>query len=519
MQSKLKKILWVDDEIEFLKPHILFLEEKGYSCDTSLNGDDAVSLCKKKKYDLILLDEMMPGMGGQKVIKKIKEFLPFISIIMVTKNEEESLMEEAIGQEISNYLIKPVSPRQVYISCKNTLESQSIKFNYNLQEYISSFQRLANNCNELNHIDEWERVISQFYLSKIKFDSSMQKDESINDIIKYSYKALNKEFSSFFLRNYKNWIDSERSQRPCLSTDIVDNYVIPSLNQKKNVTFIVMDCLSYDQFLAINELFENDQKFNIKSCLSILPSSTLFSRNSIFSGLFPQEIEKEVNDIYKEIFIHNKNLNNYEDVFLSRLIKLNNDEHTLFFKKINNYKEGIKLARSIGDYNKKNLISIVVNFIDMLVHSNSSPILDEIANNEKSYRSTISMWFKDSWLYEFIKINKELGRKIIITSDHGSVKVKNPVLIKGDSDTSTGLRYKEGRNIFVSDKKGFFIEDPLKFKLPKKSINSNYVIARDENFFLYPTKYNFYSKKYLNTFQHGGVSIKELFLPLAILDE
>lgn len=519
MSSNIKKILWVDDEIEFLKPHILLLEEKGYNCDTSLNGEDAISLCKENQYDLILLDEMMPGMGGQEVIKKIKEFLPFISIVMITKNEEESLMEEAIGQEISNYLIKPVSPKQVYISCKNILESQSIKSNYNIQEYINNFQKLTNDCNKLDHINEWDKIINQFYLWIIKFDNSIQKDESLDEIVKHSYRALNKEFSIFFLRNYKTWLNSDPNQRPCLSSDVIDKHVIPSLNEDKNVTFIVMDCLSYDQFLAINQLLENDHKFDIKSCLSILPSSTLYSRNSIFSGLFPSEIENEFKNIYKEIFIKNENLNKYEDIFLERKIKSNNERHTLFFEKVNNYKEGEKLTKAIRDYNNKNLISIVVNFVDMLVHSNSSPILEEIANDEKSYRNTISMWFKDSWLYEFIKINKDLGRKIVITSDHGSIKVKNSVLIKGDRDTSTGLRYKEGRNIFVNSKQGFFIEDPIEFKLPKKNINSNYIIAIDENFFLYPTKYNFYSNKYLNTFQHGGVSIKELFLPLAVLDE
>ena len=511
-------ILWVDDEIEFLKPHILFLKEKGYVCDIATNGQDAISFCREKTYDLILLDEMMTGMGGLEVLKKIKSFKPFIPVVMITKNEEEALMDQAIGQEISNYLIKPISPSQVLSVCKNVLEAKRIKFNYNIQDYIEHFQSLTDQASNNSNMDEWEYIIHQYYSWVLKFDETSSTDQYLQDLVAFSYRDLNKKFTNFIERNYKNWISQSSKERPVLSNDIIKEYVFPDLKNKNKVTFIVMDCLSYDQFLSINETLKNKYKFKIKSCLSIIPSSTLYSRNSIFSGLFPVDLKNVQEDIFREIFFEKKNLNNYEDIFLKDNIKRNNLMSTSSYFKINNYKDGEKLNKSLSDYNNVDLITSVVNFVDMLVHANSSPVLEEIANNEKSYRKTISMWFKNSWLFDFIKQNKDLGRKIIITSDHGSIQVTKPIIIKGDKNTTSGLRYKEGVNIFVSKRDGLLIKDPNDYKLPKEKINSNFIIAKKENFFLYTNSFNLYSNKFLNSFQHGGISIKELFLPIAILE-
>jgi len=517
MNEKKGKILWADDEIDLLRPHIMFLEEKGYDVKSVTNGEDAVEMSKTEKFDIVLLDEMMPGKDGLQTLTEIKVFNPALPVIMITKNEEESLMEDAIGSKITDYLTKPVNPSQILLAIKKILQTKEIETAKLSRDYTSEFLKISQLLNMNPDYNEWIHIYTKLAEKCVELDKypDLGLEQSLNDQI----KECNVEFSKFIDRNYRNWINSNK--RPPLSVDIVSRYLIPELENNRNVFFIIIDCLRLDQWMAIELLLY--EYFDIKRdyYYSILPSATPYSRNSIFSGLFPREIERQFPHIWKSSEADESSRNRNEKLFLDKHLArrgLKFKAEPKYFKILEN-NEAEKINNNLNNYLNIPLVSLVFNFVDNLAHKRSeSEILKEIVPDESAFRSLTTSWFIHSPLYNILKKISRTKSIVILTTDHGSIRVSKPARIAGDRDTSKNLRYKFGRNLKCDSKSSLFIKNPESFKLPVVGVHCNYVIAKDENFLTYPTNYHKFVNLYMNSFQHGGISMEEMILPIVRLE-
>ena len=517
-----KKILWADDEISQLKPHILFLEKKGYEVTGVNSGEDAIEECKKNHdFDLILMDEMMTGLDGLSTISIIKKDWPNIPIVMITKNEEEWLMEEAIGAHISNYLTKPVNPSQILMVCKNIFDNKKIQTDKNIKSFIKYFNDITINSDNVKTVDEWYEVYSNICNWSINLADI--EDKNIYNMLNDQKKTMNSKFCEFVISNYKKWINNNQEilDKPILSHNIFDDYLKPIISKKRKLIFIIIDCLRLDQWKMISKLFKNDFSMKENFHLSILPTATPFARNAIFSGLLPNDLKENYPDLWKRMYNENK-LNGFEDIFFERqLLKNNFKEVKHKYIKISDFKSGKKFFNKINDYKNIDVLNIVVNFVDILGHSRSeSKVLSELIPNENAYRKSIFNWFENSWLLDSISIFKNWeNTEIVITSDHGNTSINKPQLIKGDQSTSQGVRYKYGRNLRFEGKNTFKIDRPLDYNLPMFDINTEYIIATDNTFFVYNNDYHKFVSMYKNTFQHGGISMDEMIVPLISLNK
>lgn len=519
---KEKKILWVDDEIELLRSHIIFLSEKGFEVDTVTNGEDAVSSVREKEYDLIFLDEMMAGMGGLATLSQIKDINPNIPVVMITKNEEESLMDEAIGGRIIDYLTKPVNPSQVLLVCKKILEGKKISGQYAAKDYLQDFNQISHAFLNDMDFEEWKDIYLKLVSWDVELDSHPEVDlrQTLND----QKKEGNKEFSKFVERNYKGWLNSlGDAYTPTLSPEIVPKYVIPHLHDSNSsVFFFVIDCLRYDQWLImenhLRDLFRIEKEFYY----AILPTATPYARNSLFSGLFPSEIEKHYPDLWSSGDDDEKSMNKYEKELLQKLlerkrIKLRNE---LKYIKIIDPEVGRNFEQNILSYQSTHLTAVVVNFLDMIAHGRSdSDLLKEIAPDEPAYRSLTNTWFTHSSLLGSLKaLAKIKNAKIVITTDHGSIRSLRGAKVLGDREASVNLRFKFGRNLKVDEKHAIYIKNAEEYKLPKRGVTINYIIAKEDFYFVYPTDYHKYLTYYKDTFQHGGISMEEMILPVITME-
>lgn len=517
------KILWVDDEIELLRSHIIFLNEKGYDVEIVTNGEDAVSEIKNKQYDLVFLDEMMPGLGGLETLSQIKEINPNLPVVMVTKSEEESLMHDAIGSKISDYLIKPVLPSQILLVCKKFLESKKISGEYVQKDYLNDFNEISRLVNLGPTYDEWVEI----YLKLVNWDMELDAHPGIDlrQMLTEQKKECNQEFSKFIEKNYKKWIDDITGEEsPTLSTNIVDKYVLPQLkNFDGPLFFFVIDCLRLDQWLVLEKHLA--ELFTIKKdyYYSILPTATSYSRNALFSGLFPSEIEKYYPELWSTMVDDENSLNKYEKDLLQlllnrRKINLKND---LKYMKIIDPDVGRAFEQNVLSHKKTHLMAVVVNFLDMIAHGRSdSEILKEIAPDESAYRSLTNTWFQHSSLLNtFRAIASIPNAKIVLTTDHGSIRTQRGAKVLGDKEASANLRFKFGRNLKVDDKHAIFIKNPNDYKLPKRGVAVNYIIAKEDFYFVYPTEYHKYLSYYKDSFQHGGISLEEMILPVVTMEK
>ena len=510
------KILWIDDEIELLKPHILYLEKKDYSVTSVSSGEDGIKIFKDNNFDIILLDEMMTGLDGLTTLKEIKKLNPLIPIIMITKNEEEWLMEEAIASQISNYLTKPVNPSQILIACKNVLEHQKIQTETTLKDYLNEFQRLTDKMNIAKNHYDWYEIADSLSDWTIKFDEIS--DLNLKAMLEEQKVSANKMFSDFYINNYLKWLnDSENS--PVLSNKVLNRFVKPKLENDEKVIFIVIDCLRLDQWKEISKYLY--PYFNItNNChYSIIPSATPYSRNAIFSGLFPIQIQQYYPERWAEMEYDETSMNRFEEEFIVNYLNRNNlGKKSLKYSKIITYEEGKKLANNISNFKNIDLFGLVVNFVDILGHLRAeSNLIKEIMPDEDSYRKIVSNWFEGSWLFQILKEIRSWGHKIVITSDHGSLRVNRPMKTKADKTTSTGIRYKHGRNLNINPKHGLKINNPSEYFLPSSTKSTCYIIAKDDVFFLYSNNYNKFMKKFKHSFQHGGVSLDEIIVPVGEL--
>jgi CheY-like chemotaxis protein len=516
MHNERGKILWIDDEIEHLKPHILFLEEKGYKISISDNGQNGIAKSKEEVFDLVLLDQFMPGIDGIEVLKAIKEENPALPVVMITKSDEEWLMDEAISEKIEHFLIKPVNPSQIFIVCKQVLEDSIIKSDKATSGYLKEFQQIEMDIDNCNKLDDWWEIYNR--LIKWESDFEDQKEPSLVQILDEQLQSCNHKFTKFIEKEYENWLFKE--DRPILSNDIFSKVVKPILDNNEKVCLVVIDAMRLDQFMSLYPILAENFKIKIYPSVSLLPSATPFSRNAIFSGLFPDQFCKKYPEQLEAMNLDKGSLNHFENQFLEDQLKRNNLSNiTHDYHKIWMVEEGKHFLSKIEKYLNNDLIAIVVNFVDQLAHRRSeSDVLKEMVPDEISYRKAVKAWYEKSWIRSVLSILGSSGYKVVMTSDHGSIMVNKSTIVAADRNSSSGVRYKHGRNINASEKHSIDIRDISKFRLPELGHQTNYLLSKDDYYFLYPNEQNKYKIRLNGSFQHGGISMQEMMVPIMIMD-
>jgi len=511
-----KTILWADDEMDLLKAHLHFLKEKGYNVITATNGSDALDIIKTKDVDLVLLDENMPGFSGLETLTKIKQIKPDLPVVMITKSEEESIMEDAIGSKISDYLLKPINPKQILSSIKKNLDNKRLISEKTTTNYQQEFRQLGMTLGENLNVEQWKELYQKLIFWELELEKSQ--DESMFEILNMQKSEANALFFKFIERNYINWVNGKDIHAPVMSHTLFKNKVAPILEENDAVYFVLIDNLRYDQWKTISTL--TNELFKIESeeiYYSILPTATQYARNSMFAGLMPSEIEKK----YPKLWVgeeaeEGKNL--HEEELLMENLKRMGKNYKVSYNKITNHAAGKKLAENLSNLNGNKLNVIVYNFVDMLSHARTEmEIIRELADNEAAYRSITKSWFEHSPLYDILKELAHKKAKVIITTDHGTIHVKEPSRVVGDKNTNTNLRYKTGRSLEFIKKDVFEVKNPSDAFLPKQNISSSYIFAKEDKFFAYPNNYNHYVSYYKNTFQHGGISLEEVLIPFIVL--
>lgn len=510
-------ILWVDDEIDLLKPHILFLRDKGYEVETSNNGYDALELIASNLYDLIILDEMMPGLTGLETLPKIKELRPTTPVIMVTKSEEENIMNKAIGSKIADYLIKPINPNQVLLSIKKNVHQHQLVTEQTTADYRSEFGKISMSFSEARTFEDWVNIYKKLSTWEVSLTES--EDESIREILSYQKNDANNEFGKFIKNNYLDWFSQSNKEMPVMSHTLMRNKVFPVVDTGRKTTFLLIDNFRYDQWRMINPVIHN--LFDVESedfYCSILPTATQYARNAIFAGLMPLEIEKIMPDFWKNDY-EEGGKNQHEIDFLNRQMNSLGKNYKFFFEKITHMESGKKLLDNIDKLTSADFSVVVYNFLDILSHARTeTKIIRELAEDEAAFRSLTRSWFEHSDLLTLLKMLSEKGHKVIITSDHGTIRVDHAVKVQGDRQTSTNLRYKTGRSLGFNPKEVFAVTKPEQAHLPKGNLASVYIFATNRDFFVYPNNTNQFVRYYDNTFQHGGISMEEMIVPFIVLE-
>ncbi|NCP84102.1 MAG: response regulator [Bacteroidetes bacterium] len=509
------QILWADDEIDLLRPHILFLQQKGFTVTPVTNGEDALDQLKKNNFDLVFLDEQMPGLDGLTTLGLIKETHPNLPVVMITKSEEESIMEDAIGSKISDYLIKPVNPNQIILTIKRILDRNRLRHEKSAQSYLQNFSQLTRQINERLSWEEWTDV----YKKLVKWDIELERaDENLRQVLNDQYAQANYAFGKFIEDEYMYWLREEPGERPFLSPDIVKEYVAPFLKQKQKTALIVVDCLRYDQWLIFEQELKDYFSIETDFYYSILPTATPYSRNAIFSGLYPSDIEKFYPTLWETHDDSEFSLNRFEEELLNLLLKDLNFPIRAKYEKIIQAEDGKRVVDRINDYTQVPFSAFVYNFVDTLVHSRSdSHILKEIAPDVPAFRALTKAWFRHSTLLQMLKNLAENGITVILTTDHGSVRALRDTKVIGDRETSTSLRYKYGRQLKADSGNAIVVDKPTDYKLPRGKVGTSYIFAKEDYYFVYPTNYHKFQNRYNDTFQHGGASMEEMILPVVTL--
>lgn len=503
------KILWADDEIDLLKPHILFLEEKGYEVTPVISGQDAIDSCREQTFDIIFLDENMPGLTGLETLSTIKEIAPTVPVVMVTKSEEESIMNQAIGNKIADYLIKPVNPNQLFLSIKKNLHKDDIITSATTVSYQQEFGRIGMQIGDSLTADDWMEVYKKIVYWELELEENQVQ---MQDMLIMQKREANNAFGKFIKKNYLDWIHYP-DQRPLMSPDLFKKKVFPLLDEEEKVFFILIDNFRFDQWRVVKNLLSSFFTVDEEMYYSILPTATQYARNAIFSGLMPAQIE----EMFPELWVdeeseEGKNIN--EEPLIRTQIERFRKRYSFSYHKVYDSHFGEKLLNNLNELMHNQLNVIVINFVDMLSHARTeSKMIRELAQSEAAYRSLTRSWFQHSTTLDLFKKLADKGYKVIVTTDHGTIQVDSPIKITGDKNTSTNLRYKLGKNMSCDSKYVFEIKDPAKAGLPSPHLSTRYVFATNEFFFAYPNNYNYYVPYYRNTFQHGGISMEEMMIP------
>lgn len=514
------QFLWADDEIDLLKPHLLFLKNKGYEVMTVTNGQDAIDLVRQQSFDIIFLDENMPGLTGLETLTKIKEISPSTPVIMITKSEEENIMDQAIGGKIADYLIKPVLPNQMLLSIKKNLHAREITQQQQTSGYQQEFGKLSMAINDGRTFDEWVDIYKRLVHWEIELSESS--DPSLGSMLLMQKQEANSTFAKFIRKNYQDWIRQlmhleNKDGRPMMSTELFKSRVFPELDKGEKLFFIVIDNFRLDQWRSIQPILS--QYFNCQEDIycSILPTATQYARNAIFSGLLPDKIAKMFPDLWvDEDEEEGKNLN--EAPLIQTQIERFRKNYTFSYHKVFETSFGERLVSQLKTLTQNQLNVIVLDFIDMLSHARTeSKTVRELAKDEAAYRALTKTWLEHSSTIDLFRTIAEMGYKVILTTDHGTIRVENPVKIIGDKNVNTNLRYKLGKNLNCQSKQVFEINKPLEFGLPALNLSTSYVFCTNRDFFAYPNNYNYYVSYYKDTFQHGGISMEEMLIPIVTL--
>ncbi len=511
----LAKILWVDDEIQLLKPHMLFLEKKNYTVIPCTNGADAVQSVSEQAFDIVFLDENMPGLSGLETLSQIKEKLPNLPVIMITKSEEEYIMEEAIGSKIADYLIKPVNPNQILLSLKKNLDTSRLVSEKTTSNYQQEFRKISLDLAMVNTYQDWILLYKKLIHWEIQLESIS--DIGMTEILESQKEEANSQFFKFIKKNYMDWFQD--GDKPILSHTLFKDVIVPQMKNSKGTLLVVLDNLRYDQLRVIEPIIgEYYKTIDETTFFSILPTATQYARNAIFSGLMPLDMEKKYPDYWKnDTEEGGKNL--FENEFLKEQLKRLNLNISHEYYKITSFAKGKDLASNFAKTKDNDLTVIVYNFVDMLSHSRTEmEMIKELASDDKAYRSLTVSWFKNSPLIEIIQKAQKMGLKLIITTDHGTINTSKPSKVIGDKNISSNLRYKTGKSLSYNDKEVYEVKNPKDILLPTIHMSSSFIFAKEDYFFAYPNNYNHFVKYYKNTYQHGGVSLEEMIIPCLTLE-
>ena len=503
-------ILWADDEIDLLKPHIMFLKAKGYEVETVSNGRDALDRAASRHYDLIILDENMPGISGLETLAEIKQTQPDVPVIMITKSEEEDIMNQAIGNKISDYLIKPLNPNQILLSIKKNLHSTSLVSQKATMDYRQEFSKIGMLINNAASIDDWYELYRKIVFWELELAAT---ETNMDDLLRMQKSEANNEFAKFIRRNYESWMKSD--EHPMLSHEVMKKKVFPLLDNGEKVFLVVIDNFRLDQWRVVKPILS--EYFTIDEddlYCSILPTATQYARNAIFSGLMPIDISRQFPDLWiDEDEEEGKNIN--EEPLINTIIQRYRKKYRFSYNKLNDSAAGEKLLQNFSRLESNDLNVLVINFVDMLSHARTeSKMIRELAHSDAAYRSLTESWFRHSAAIDIFKRISEKGFRVVLTNDHGTIKVDNPIKVIGDKNTNTNLRYKVGKNLSYNQKQVYEIKNPKEFGLPAPNLSSTYIFAYSHDFFAYPNNYNYYVQYYNDTFQHGGISMEEIMIPI-----
>ena len=506
------KILWADDEIDLLKPHILFLKAKGYEVTTVSNGRDAIDALDHDSFSLVLLDENMPGISGLETLDMINRRHPEVPVVMVTKSEEENIMDQAIGNQIADYLIKPVNPNQILLSIKKNLHSREIVTEQATSDYQQEFRQISDKINFASSIEDWMEIYRGLVHWELKLADA---SSAMEEMLLMQKRDANSNFCKFVKRNYESWVTGD--DHPLMSHEVFRRRVFPLLDRGEKVCFVLIDNFRLDQWKMVQPMLA--ESFNVSEELytTILPTSTQYARNAIFAGLMPADIARMYPDFWVDED-EDESLNAYEkDLVQTQLDRFRRKEK-FTYSKLNDSSAGEKFLGKLNSSKDTPLQVIVLNFIDMLSHARTeSKMIRELANSDAAYRSLTESWFRHSGTTEIFRRLAELGYNVIVTTDHGTIRVDNPIKVVGDRNTNTNLRYKVGKNLNYNPRQVYEILNPKRFGLPAPNISSCFIFALNEDFFSYPNNYNYYVQYYTGTFQHGGISLQEMLVPLVTL--
>tara|TARA_R100001369_G_scaffold20091_4_gene37026 strand:+ start:2936 stop:4486 length:1551 start_codon:yes stop_codon:yes gene_type:complete len=509
------KILWADDEIDMLKPHIIFLESKNYEVTTCKSGMEAIEKIDSQNFDIVFLDENMPGLTGIETLAEIKEKHADVPVVMITKSEEEYIMEEAIGSKIADYLIKPVNPNQILLSLKKNLDHSRLITEKTTSNYQQEFRKISMDMNDVNSFEGWAELYQRLIYWELELENI--EDSGMFEILESQKLEANNQFCKFIDKHYPEWFE-ENADAPVMSHTLFKEKIVPEISKSQPTLLVVVDNMRYDQWKSfettVNNYYKKEQEVPF---YSILPTATQYARNAIFSGLMPSEMEK----LFPKYWLNDTEdggKNMFEAEFLESQLKRLGLNIKYEYHKISSLKAGKKLVENFKSQKENDLTVVVYNFVDMLSHSKTEmEVIKELASNDKSYRSLTQSWFKNSPLLEIIQQAQQLGFKLILTTDHGTINVKTPSKVIGDKNTSLNLRYKTGKSLTYDNKEVLAAKDPKKIHLPTINMSSSFIFAKGDSFFAYPNNYNYYVNYFRNTYQHGGVSMQEMIIPFVVL--
>jgi CheY-like chemotaxis protein len=495
------RILWTDDEIEALKPHIFFLEDKGYQLDTCSNGTDTLDLVRINSYDLLFLDENMPGLSGIETLKLIREIRSDLPVIMITKSDEEELMEA----------------KQILLAIKKILDQKRLVTEKTTTDYQQEFSRIGNMISSASSCSDWTELYRKIVFWETELEKST--DPGMTEILKMQENEANNSFSRFVMKNYLAWLEPGNNELPLISPFLFSKKIFPHIDQNRPLFFILIDNMRFDQWKVISaELSGLYRIIEEEIYFSILPTSTQYGRNAIFAGMMPSQIAGSmphfwINDDEEE------GKNTFEEELFANQLARKGLKIKWSYNKVSSGIEGKKINDRINELLGNDLNILVYNFVDILSHARTEiGLIRDLAEDEPAYRSLVRSWFIHSSLFELLKVLSANRVKIIFSTDHGTIRVQNPVKIIGDKKTSANLRYKNGRNLDYNPREVFEIRDPEKAFLPKTNISSKYIFALNKDFLIYQNNYNHYAGYYKNTFQHGGISMQEMMLPVVCLE-